>query len=51
MSDTDKDSMLISLKEYKALLDDSEMLRALYAAGVQNWQGYDFALEQMEGDV
>lgn len=48
MTDVDKDSVLISIKEYKSLLDDSEMLRHLYAAGVQDWDGYEVALEEME---
>lgn len=41
----------ISLREYKSLLDDSEMLRNLYAAGVQDWDGYDIALQEMERNV
>lgn len=46
--EVDKDSVLITLREYKSLLDDSEMLRHLYAAGVQNWDGYEIALKEME---
>ena len=42
------DSMMISLREYKSLLDDSQMLRELYAAGVQNWDGYEIALKEFE---
>lgn len=45
------DSMLISLREYKSLLDDSDMLRALYAAGVRDWEGYEEALRNFEGGV
>lgn len=44
---TDITTINISLREYKSLLDDSEMLRALYSAGVQNWDGYEIALEEM----
>lgn len=51
MSDTDTSTVNISLREYKSLLDDSEMLRALYAAGVQNWDGYEVALQEMEDNV
>lgn len=47
----DVNTINISLREYKSLLDDSEMLRALYAAGVQNWDGYDIAIEEMERNV
>lgn len=44
------------LKEYIRVLEaqiveqekDSRELRALYAAGVDNWEGYDYALELMD---
>jgi hypothetical protein len=29
---------------------DSDILNALYAGGVDNWQGYEIALEEMEND-
>ena len=51
MSDGGTDTVNISLREYKSLLDDSEMLRALYAAGVQNWDGYEVALQEMENNA
>ena len=51
MTENDINTINISLREYKSLLDDSEMLRALYAAGVQNWDGYEIALEEMEGNA
>ena len=35
----------ISVEEYNDLIDDSIMLMALNAAGVDNWQGYDDAIE------
>lgn len=35
----------ITLKEYNSLVEDSIMLEALQCAGVDNWQGYDFAME------
>lgn len=41
----------ITVEEYEALLEDSKMLYALEAAGVDNWDGYSEAqeiLEQME---
>jgi len=41
----------ITCEEYEALQDDAEWLRALRAAGVDNWQGYEQAqdiLEDME---
>lgn len=40
----------IPIEEYKKLLDDSEFLGALRAAGVDNWDGYDYALELMDDD-
>jgi len=48
MTDVDKDSVIVSLREYKSLLDDSAMLRCLYAAGVREWDGYDKALREFE---
>jgi hypothetical protein len=38
----------IELEEYEALLEDSKFLRALEAAGVDNWEGYEFAVEDVE---
>lgn len=43
-------SVHVSLREYKSLLDDSDMLRALYAAGVREWDGYQEALHSFEGE-
>lgn len=51
MTENDINTINISLREYKSLLDDSEMLRALYAAGVQNWDGYKLALKEMEDNA
>jgi hypothetical protein len=41
---------MISIKrsEYDELLEDSAFLNALRAAGVDNWDGYDYALEILE---
>lgn len=33
---------------YKKLLEDSEFLDALRAAGVDNWEGYSYAFELLE---
>jgi hypothetical protein len=46
--EVDVNSVVITLREYKSLMDDSEMLRHLYAAGVQDWDGYEIALKEME---
>lgn len=48
MTDYDEHSVLITLREYKSLMDDSDMLRALYAAGVRDWDGYEIALRNFE---
>lgn len=38
----------ITRKEYDSLIEDSEFLEALRAAGVDNWEGYDFAIEILD---
>jgi hypothetical protein len=46
-----KDIVLISRKEYESLLEDSNWLSCLESAGVDNWQGIDYAIslkEEME---
>jgi hypothetical protein len=40
--------MEISQDEYESLLKDRDKLRALEGAGVDNWEGYDIAMEMME---
>lgn len=37
--------MNISNEEYRQLRDDSLMLEALREAGVDNWSGYEYAME------
>jgi len=37
----------IKKEEYEKLKKDSEFLSALLAAGVDNWDGYDYAVEQL----
>jgi hypothetical protein len=36
--------------DYDKLIKDQLILRALYSAGVDNWEGYDIALEYIEED-
>jgi hypothetical protein len=43
-----EETVTISKKEYESLLEDSEKLSALEAAGVDNWEGYDNAMEMMK---
>lgn len=38
----------ISKKEYDELLDDSFFLECLTGAGVDNWEGYDYALKKYQ---
>lgn len=40
----------ISKSEYEELIEDQKLLHALQGAGVDNWEGYDFALEALEAD-
>lgn len=39
---------LVDNEELRELIDDSDFLRALISAGVDNWSGYDFAQELYE---
>lgn len=41
-------TMEISIERYKELLENEKFLRALEGAGVDNWDGYDIAIEYME---
>lgn len=45
-----EETVTISKKEYESLLDDSEWRCAMEAAGVDNWEGYDFALKLLNED-
>lgn len=42
---SDKKTVTISNEEYESLLEDRRFLRALEAAGVDNWEGYQYAFE------
>lgn len=41
------ETVTISKEEYEELLEDQKMLIALQGAGVDNWEGYDFAMESL----
>lgn len=41
-----EETITISKKEYDSLKDDAFCLQCLQNAGVDNWQGYDFAMEE-----
>lgn len=38
----------ISEKEYEGLLEKERFLEALRGCGVDNWDGYDYAIEMIE---
>lgn len=44
-----ENNITISLSHYADLLDKADMLRCLQNAGVDNWEGYDFAMEEYDG--
>lgn len=44
------ETVTISKKEYESLKEDSDVLNALRAAGVDNWEWYDDALESLQQD-
>ena len=41
-----EETVTITKKEYDSLKDDSFLLQCLQNAGVNNWGGYDFAMEE-----
>lgn len=41
------DEVTISKEEYEDLLEDRDWLRALRDAGVDNWEGYSYACQEM----
>lgn len=48
--DQSDDMVSISKKELESLREDSAMLAALEAAGVDNWEGYSIACRELSGD-
>lgn len=44
----DEETITISLEEYQDLRRRSKFLFCLEAAGVDNWDGYDYALEEFQ---
>ena len=43
-----EETVTITKKEYDSLIEDEIWLRCLESAGVDNWQGIDFASELLE---
>jgi hypothetical protein len=44
----EEEMVTIPKAAYEALLEQSFMLEALDGAGVDNWDGYEFALDDVE---
>jgi len=45
---SNKEMVVITKEEYESLLEDSNFLSALRAAGVDNWSGYGEAFNILE---
>lgn len=43
--DPDNDMIEITVEEYEELLEGARFLEALEEAGVDNWDGYSYAIE------
>ena len=43
-----EETVTISKKEYEQLQKDQRFLECLQGAGVDNWEGYDYAMELMQ---
>jgi hypothetical protein len=46
-----EETVTIPKREYEALRKDSDWLQCLEAAGVDNWQGYDYTREIQEEEA
>ena len=45
-----EETVTIPARQFKNLIEARDELRALYAAGVDNWEGYDEVMRQLHGD-
>ena len=43
-----EDTITISMEEYERLVDAESTLEALICAGVDNWEGYDYAMSMLD---
>ena len=50
-NENDGPSVTISLKEYEQISLDSAKLAALEAGGVDNWEGYSYAMREFHKGV
>ena len=48
--DMPEETVTIPASEYESLKEDRRKLEALEGAGVDNWEGYDYAMEILHGD-
>jgi hypothetical protein len=46
----DKDMISITICEYNSLLEDSKWLNCLQQAGVDNWDGYEDAIDLRDAE-
>lgn len=44
------DKVLVDKKEYEELQEEAKFMHYLRAAGVDNWEGWDYAIEMMEAE-
>lgn len=44
------ETITISKEEYDSLIEDQRFLECLRNAGVDNWEGYDYAMELLDED-
>lgn len=51
LDNMDKEIYMVTIteKEYKNLLDNKKILESLKTAGVDNWEGYHYAMELYNG--
>jgi hypothetical protein len=50
MLNSTEETVTIPKSEYDELVADSRFLNALCRAGVDNWVGYEYAIEDMENE-
>jgi hypothetical protein len=43
-----KETVTIPKNEYDQLVEDQKFLRALRNAGVDNWEGFEYALDELD---
>lgn len=46
----DEPAIVIPISEYNALIEDSLFLQCLRNHGVDNWDGYDYAVDEYNED-